>query len=186
MSGMERDYSVEERTRVGVALYFDIHEGRNQFAREVAAGHGDAEIRMAIYWSLNEEKYPDLNNPEDIALLNAPGITLSLDDLKTRARTALVGKLFETMSIAEIAKMAEAFIYEGDISNEPMFKRRDRMQREVKKREAEVRANFNSQHKPAPEGTVKELAAKYNKSLSEIRRLKAAGELHTLVNSDET
>lgn len=180
---MERDYSVEERTRVGVALYFDIHEGRNQFAREVAAGHGDAEIRMAIYWSLNEEKYPDLNNPEDIALLNAPGITLSLDDLKTRARTALVGKLFETMSIAEIAKMAESFLHEGDIANEPLFKRRDRMQREVKQREAQVRANFNSQHKPAPEGTVKELAAKFGKSLSEIRRLKAAGELHTLVQS---
>lgn len=50
-------------------------------------------------------------------------------------------------------------------------------------REAEDKAkrdSFNSQHKPAPEGTVKELAAKYGKSLGEIRRLKAEGLLHTL------
>lgn len=35
-------------------------------------------------------------------------------------------------------------------------------------------------HAPAVEGTVSELAAKYNKSKSEIRRLKAEGLLHTL------
>lgn len=35
-------------------------------------------------------------------------------------------------------------------------------------------------NKPAPEGTVRELAAKYGKSISEIRKLKAAGRLHEL------
>lgn len=57
-----------------------------------------------------------------------------------------------------------------------------RMEREAEERaEKAKRDAFNSQHKPAPEGTVKELAAKYGKSIGEIRRLKNAGELHTLV-----
>lgn len=60
-------------------------------------------------------------------------------------------------------------------------RRRYREQKEAEERaEKEKRDAFNAQHAPAPEGTVKELAARYGKSLSEIRRLKAAGELHTL------
>ena len=52
--------------------------------------------------------------------------------------------------------------------------------RKQKQQAAQVSANFKAQHAPAPEGTVKELAAKYGKSLSEIRRLKNEGLLHTL------
>lgn len=48
----------------------------------------------------------------------------------------------------------------------------------VKKQEAAN--NFRAMNNPAPEGTVAELAAKYGKSKSEIRRLKASGLLHTL------
>lgn len=55
-----------------------------------------------------------------------------------------------------------------------------RMHAEREATEKAKRDSFNSQHKPAPEGTVKELAAKYGKSLGEIRRLKAEGLLHTL------
>lgn len=47
-------------------------------------------------------------------------------------------------------------------------------------RRAQVASNFRSMNTPAPEGTVAELAERYGKSKSEIRRLKAAGELHTL------
>lgn len=39
---------------------------------------------------------------------------------------------------------------------------------------------FMSQHAPAPEGTVKELAKKYGRSISEIRRMKAENRLHEL------
>lgn len=49
-----------------------------------------------------------------------------------------------------------------------------------KKHDQKVLDTFKSQHKPAPEGTVKELAEKYQKSIGEIRRLKNAGLLHTL------
>ncbi|WP_338923991.1 hypothetical protein V0M98_37895 (plasmid) [Pseudomonas silesiensis] len=177
----EQSYTVEQRTKIGVALYYDIEEGRNQFARETAVGHGDTEIRMAIYWALHDEKFADPDNPEDLELLFAPGITQTLNDLKARARASLVMNALETMSIAQIAGLTAEFFREGDISNELAFKRRDRLQQEAKQREAQTRSAFNAQHKPAPEGTVKELAQKYNKSLSEIRRLKAAGELHTLV-----
>jgi len=41
---------------------------------------------------------------------------------------------------------------------------------------------FKAMHKPAPEGTVKELAVKYGKSLSEIRTLKREGRLSELTH----
>ena len=43
---------------------------------------------------------------------------------------------------------------------------------------------FKAMHSQAPEGSVKELAAKYNKSISEIRRMKAEGRLHELSESN--
>jgi len=43
-----------------------------------------------------------------------------------------------------------------------------------------TREAFKAQHAVAPEGTVAELAAKHGISKSEVRRLKAAGLLHTL------
>lgn len=39
---------------------------------------------------------------------------------------------------------------------------------------------FRNMHHPAPEGTVAEIAAKYNVSKSEVRKLKQAGRLHEL------
>ncbi|WYW01474.1 hypothetical protein Amme1_00082 [Pseudomonas phage vB_PpuM-Amme-1] len=50
---------------------------------------------------------------------------------------------------------------------------------------SDTRFRFNAQHAKAPEGSVKELAAKYGVSISEVRRLKAAGQLHTLGQSAE-
>ncbi|WAX23552.1 hypothetical protein [Pseudomonas phage pPA-N1803-4At.2] len=43
-----------------------------------------------------------------------------------------------------------------------------------------AKQNFRNMSKPAPEGTVKELAEKYGKSISEIRRMKAEGRLGEL------
>lgn len=43
-----------------------------------------------------------------------------------------------------------------------------------------AKASFKDMNKPAPEGTVKELAARYGVSLSEIRRRKQEGTLHEL------
>lgn len=47
-------------------------------------------------------------------------------------------------------------------------------------KQQEAANSFRSMNKPASEGTVAELAEKYGKSKSEIRRLKAANLLHTL------
>lgn len=55
-----------------------------------------------------------------------------------------------------------------------------RMRREHEAKVAKVSAAFKDMNKPAPEGTVKELAAKYGKSISEIRRMKAEGRLSEL------
>lgn len=44
----------------------------------------------------------------------------------------------------------------------------------------QAKTDFKAMSKPAPEGTVKELAAKYGVSLSEIRRRKQEGTLHEL------
>ena len=48
----------------------------------------------------------------------------------------------------------------------------------------QVSKSFKAMSKPAPEGTVAELAARYNKSLSEIRKLKRDGLLHTLTEQE--
>lgn len=55
-------------------------------------------------------------------------------------------------------------------------------QDEIKRMNAlqELKAKILQSNKPHEMGTVAELAAKYGKSKSEIRRLKAAGLLHTL------
>lgn len=55
----------------------------------------------------------------------------------------------------------------------------DRRERELNLEQ--VKAELRASNKPDPLGTVAELASKYNVSKSEIRRLKAAGESHTLV-----
>jgi hypothetical protein len=63
---------------------------------------------------------------------------------------------------------------------------REEAQAEVRRQKQafnEMKNKFNAMHKPAPEGTIRELAAKYNKSIGEICRLKAEGRLHELVES---
>lgn len=89
--------------------------------------------------------------PEDLA---AEIVTRDLEQLKANTRR-IVQRIFEGAAEEE---------------------RRDH-ERNFEKVKAELRAS----NKPDPLGTVAELSAKYNVSKSEIRRLKAAGQLHTLV-----
>lgn len=63
---------------------------------------------------------------------------------------------------------------------EPTFMRMRREMQESAARMQKQHKQFVSQHAQAPEGTVKELAAKYGKSIGEIRRMKAEGRLHEL------
>lgn len=67
-----------------------------------------------------------------------------------------------------------------DVFSEAARQEERRMRAEHEAQTAKVNAAFKNMNKPAPEGTVKELAAKYGKSLSEIRRLKAENRLHEL------
>lgn len=174
-------YTTEERTQAGIALYYDVEEGTFKFAREIAAGQADVELRLAIYWALNN-KYVDMTDQlAAAALLFTKPIDVMIDDLKIKCRAHFAKGLMGTMSGEEIENLARMmFSTVSREPEEPYFLKHKRMQLELKTKQTQTRNAFNAQHKPAPEGTVKELAAKYGKSLSEIRRLKAAGELHTL------
>jgi len=56
-------------------------------------------------------------------------------------------------------------------------------EREDRYNARQVSHSFRSMNKPAPEGTVDELAKKFNVSKSQIRTLKREGRLHELVES---
>lgn len=181
----DKVWTIEERTRVGLALYADTANKHFKFAREVSVGEGDAELRMAIYYAINDDNFIDDSDPvKAIELLNAEYINVSLMDIKRQARQHIVAMSKQQMGGHLVDSMLLGMLMRGVEPEEPLFMQRDRLQQQAKAQSANARAAFNAQHKPAPEGTVKELAAKYGKSLSEIRRLKAAGELHTLENSN--
>lgn len=59
------------------------------------------------------------------------------------------------------------------------------MKRDALMRSYEVRDNFKNMNKPAPQGTVAEIAAAYNVSLSRVRLLKREGRLAELTNPTE-
>lgn len=181
----KRVFSVQERTNVGMALYNDVNKGEFKYARDILAGHGDVELRMAMYWSIHGKCVDTTDELAAAALLFTLPFDIILDDLKVKCRAHCARGLLDTMSGEEIENLARHMFSTVDRrTEEPMFRRHEREQREKKKEEAKTRTAFNSQHKPAPEGTVKELAAKYNRSIGEIRKLKAAGELHTLVQEN--
>lgn len=56
--------------------------------------------------------------------------------------------------------------------------------REKHQQAYKTRQNFNSMHKPAPEGTVDELAKKYGVSKSHVRNLKRENRLHELTETE--
>ena len=172
-----KDYTVEQRTRIGLHLYGDINDATFQFAREVARGEGDDELRLAFYFSIFE-KYADLDDAECQSSMHTKGVEILLAEIKAKARKHVVDSIADNpAALTLLANMLLGHTPPAETSGFEMFEAR---QKRVEAQLKSQRDQFNTQHAPAPEGTVKELAAKYGKSLGEIRKLKAAGLLHTL------
>ena len=189
------EFTVEQRTQVGLNLYLDI-QNECKYAREVANGDGDTELAMAVYFSLHNDKYIDMSNRLKAAeLLNHPSIQRVVKDVKQKARDYMRlqalnlitsqpegAMVLATLALQQMERNVLPQRFE-DLAINKMRAERRQWQDEDRARDAAViqtRNAFNSQHKQAPEGTVKELAARYGKSIGEIRKLKAANLLHTL------
>ena len=191
------EYTKEQRAQVGLVMIADIQRGEFKYARETESGIGDSEIRLGLYYAIHEH-YADPNNLDHMAGLFSEGIEISLLSLKARARAHIFNKALELTksmdpkALEQVSAMAlELIKSDGFQRKEPLIfelRRQEKEQREREKQKKKVaeqqRKQFNSQHQPAPEGTVKELAAKYGKSLGEIRKLKAEGLLHTLITQE--
>lgn len=177
--------TTEHRTRIGYVLYLDSYEQKFQFTRELLSGSADMEIRMALFWALHD-RHVDMNNLEDAGFIFSETATSLLAEAKEWAMEhqmklaqAIMPFIDDETMRAVAALMSQP---------EPPISMRWRDAKADQRREAtqskrkaeEQRTAFNSQHRPAPEGTVKELAARYGKSIGEIRKLKAANLLHTL------
>lgn len=184
-SPLAEEFTVEQRTRIGYKLYLDSYEKQFQFTRELLSGQFDMEIRMAIFWSLSG-RLIDLNSLEDAGEIFSDIYNSLIQEAKDWAQEHRIKQAKALMPFVteEMMQMMTALMRQPE---KPTIMKmqdwRDTVRADVKRKERaaqQQREQFNSQHKPAPEGTVKELAAKYGKSLGEIRKLKAAGLLHTL------
>lgn len=182
--------TTEHRTRIGYTLYLDSYEKKFQFTRELLSGSADMEVRMALFWAVNE-RHADMNNLEDAEFIFSASTTSLLAEAKEWAMDhqmklaqAIMPFIDEETIRAMAALMSQP---EQPISmrwHDARAAQRNELARSKRQSEKQ-RAVFNSQHQQAPEGTVKELAAKYGKSIGEIRRLKAEGLLHTLNQQSE-
>lgn len=177
--------TTEHRTRIGYVLYLDSYEQKFQYARQLLTGVADMEIRMAIFWAI-KERHVNMNDLEDAGFIFSDTTTSLLAEAKEWAmehQMKLAQAIMPFMDDETIRAMAALISQpEQPISMQWRDARADQRRGEAqsKRRSEEQRTTFNSQHKPAPEGTVKELAARYGKSIGEIRKLKAADLLHTL------
>lgn len=177
--------TTEHRTRIGYTLYIDSYEKKFQFTRELLSGAADMEIRMALFWAINE-RLVDMNNLEDATFIFSAMTDSLLAEAKEWAREHLLetAKAIMPFIDEETVRLMTRFMTQPEPSITMRWhnaRAAQRAEQARSKRSAEEqRSTFNSQHKPAPEGTVKELAARYGKSIGEIRKLKAAHLLHTL------
>jgi len=184
------DYPIEQRTRIGYMLYLDSYEKKFKYARDLLTGLADLEVRMCFFHSIHE-RHVDLNSLEDAGFIFGDLATSLLNEAKDWAQEAVTKQVEAILPFIDQATM-EQIGQLMRVPNKPtvlgMQDWRESLradQKRAEQKKAEQREQFLSQHKPAPEGTVKELAAKYGKSLSEIRKLKAAGLLHTLDQQQE-
>lgn len=151
--------SIADRTTVGMILLKDI-EGERKHVTDVAHGMFDKELRLALFYAIND-RYAE--NPEEA---NAEGISRQLDIFKLKAAAHSV-----------TAQRTESLFAALDAYDRRCVGRNgkggalDQQARVMEMR----RKEFVAQTAPHVEGTVKEIAAKYNLSLSEVRRRKAAG-----------
>jgi hypothetical protein len=117
----------------------------------VVAGHYDEQIRFALVNARRGATRFDEPSAEE---LSDPMVSIGLDRIKNHHRAV----------IQEIFRMAER--HDQQVAEAERQKLLDQM-----------RAN----QKPHEMGTVAEIAAKYNISKSEVRRMKQAGTLETLL-----
>lgn len=151
----------------------DIENGAEQWPR-IAIGYYDA-LLLHTFFHAHHQRHPvDGEEAQDEDALRGLG------NAKQYLR-----------NILEAALDPEAFLNKRfDLDNPQMeqckaglhgvWADQRRAKQDTKQQQKKARDAFVSQHAVAPEGTVGELAEKYRKSKSEIRRLKAAGLLHTL------
>lgn len=178
--------SKEERAQIGFTMFMDVYEGRYLFAPAVAEGAASSEIRLAIFYALNG-RYADPENLDDALLVFGQDITTPHDLIKAKAMLHMQGEPVVSrggLNFEGLKPVAIAMMKMADIPATMQHKHQRRhdyaSQLQAENLASARRDSFNSQHKQSPEGTVKELAARYGKSLSEIRRLKSEGLLHTL------
>lgn len=153
--------SIEDRTTIGMMLLKDI-VGAREHVRDIAHGIFDKELRLGLFYALHN-RYAE--NAEEC---NVPGIDTQLDVFKGKAAQSAVDDERESRLIAAL----NAF----DRLYERTNPSRAQSLQDKQKRAMDAQRNaFLANSAPAPEGTVKEIAAKYNLSLSEVRRRKAAG-----------
>ena len=181
--------TTEHRTRIGYTLYLDSYKKEFKFARELLTDAADVEIRMALFWAIHE-RYVDMNNLEDAAFIFGPVADSMLKEVKEWAQEHMLETARKIMPFIDdetIQMMATMLRQQKPLALHMRDIRAEQRKaaQQAKRGAEQQRATFNSQHQPAPEGTVKELAAKYGKSIGEIRKLKAEGLLHTLTNNTE-
>ena len=178
--------SKEELAQTGFVMFMDIHEGRYLFALEVAEGRHLLNISLAIFWALHG-RFADPESPDDrLAVLGGLDIINPYELIKAKAVLHLKGESASSrpdLGFEKLEPVADAL---RKIIGLPAVTQRKHHRREDQagQRQSDARReSFNAQHARAPEGTVKELAVRYGRSLGEIRRLKAEGLLHTLAQS---
>lgn len=174
-------FTIQELAEVGFTLFMDIYEGRFIFASNIAEGECGTELRLAVYHA-KYGRFADPDHMDDALACFQPDISEVVNLIKAKADLHEEGQQAAanatTPALDAMAKLMKEKVREPAL----ITKNRQQHARKAEKKKAEQqRASFNAQHQPAPEGTVKELAEKYGKSLSEIRKLKAANQLHTLV-----
>lgn len=116
------------------------------------SGMYDREISIAIY----HREYGKLPTEED---LSDALVVANLDKLKNTLRDIINRAINNISSLEKEKALREAKVAFNNAAN-----------------------NFKSMSKPAPEGTVDELAKKHNVSKSHIRMLKRENRLHELTS----
>lgn len=151
--------SIEDRTTIGMTILKDI-EGRGEHVNEVAHGTFDKEIRLALFYAINDRF---ARNAEEC---NAEGISRQLDIFKLKAAARSVTAQRTESLFAALDEYDRRCVGRDGRGGAPDQRARVQEMR---------RKDFVAQTAPHAEGTVKEIAAKYGLSLGEVRRRKAAG-----------
>jgi hypothetical protein len=136
-------------------------------------GTFDTEARLALY-HIEHDKYLTHEGGTDKVResLLALSISISLDSVKRQVQ----GSAMDDVARAAY-NLAFMSYMRMSVTNEPPA-RRDHQRREAESRLKKQRQSFNAQHAQAPDGTVRELSAKFGVSLSEVRRMKELATKH--------